>query len=109
MITATDETTTLLIRARALIERGWCRGANARDAKGSAIESQSKDATAWCAAGALFAAGLVPDDECWHHPVVRHFQAAIGGNRNIQGFNDDQETVEPILAAFDRAIKRSRR
>lgn len=95
-----DATTALLIRARGLIERGWCRGANAIDKDGATVSPTSVDAIAWCASGALKAA---------HTYLTNGLGGAYDrlyattGNR-IEDFNDQQETVGPILAAFDRAI-----
>ena len=102
--TEIDETTTLLIRARGFLERGWCRWMQAHDNIGISTEPTSKRAVAWCAFGALFAAG-VPDSDL--HPAVRRLAAAIDGE-NICQFNNRQETVEPVLAAFNRAITMGR-
>ena len=56
--TPLDETTTLLIRARNFIQRGWCRAAIARDADGNHLmDARSADAVAWCSIGALEATG----------------------------------------------------
>jgi len=96
--TQVDETTALLIRARGFIERGWCRCQQAVDANGSSTSPTSEDAVAWCASGALIAAGA----SSVFDPAVQLLHAAIG--KTIWIFNDDQETVEPILVAFDRAI-----
>jgi hypothetical protein len=96
-----DETTALLIRARGFIERGWCRHADAKDRFGWSIEPTSDRAVEWCAYGALRAAGWSNGDR--DHPALHRLQAAIN-SRRIAAFNNRQETVEPILAAFDRAI-----
>jgi hypothetical protein len=100
-----NETTALLIRARGFIERGWCRGSLALDATGNAVDPTSERAVAWCANGALVALGVPwsPGDAFEHHPAVRRLTVAIGGEF-IGTFNNTQETVEPVLAAFDRAI-----
>jgi hypothetical protein len=42
-------------------------------------------------------------DKYWEHLMVRWLQRAIG-RPEISTFEDAQETVVPILAAFDRAI-----
>jgi hypothetical protein len=52
--------------------------------------------------GALDAAALIASDRDRRNARCR-LRAAIGGE-NIGDFNDHQETVEPVLAAFDRAI-----
>jgi hypothetical protein len=108
--TEADETTALLIRARGFLERGWCRFDFAYDAAGQSVHPKSRHAVAWCVNGALIAAGVPswldnPDSRSYDdHPAVRRLEAAMGGWMGIGGFNNRQETVEPILAAFDRAI-----
>ena len=109
---AADATTALLIRARGFIERGWCRSAPARDANGNRCAATDEAATSWCAIGALVVAGLphfttTKNGEpllCFPsgNPAVRRLENAVCGN--IPDFNDAQETVEPVLAAFDAAI-----
>jgi hypothetical protein len=97
----TDETTELLIRARGFIERGWCRGVLARDETGiSEVDPTSARTVAWCIYGAMDAAGVPVDSS---HPAYRRLMGAIGGEC-VADFNNRQETVEPVLAAFDRAI-----
>ena len=98
----TDETTAILNRARGFIERGWCRDSLARDAAGRWVTPTSHDAVEWHAVGALFAAGI-PARTWLLHPAVRELQHVLGGE-GIGAFNNRQETVEPVLAAFDRAI-----
>ena len=95
-----DPTTALLIRARSFLERGWCQRTLALDATAQMVDPTSKRAVAWCAMGALYAAG-VPGYR--RHPAVDRLTAVIGDD-DICDFNNHQETVEPILAAFDRAI-----
>jgi hypothetical protein len=99
----TDPTTALLVRARSLLERGWCRKVLARNADGNRVEPTSIRAVAWCMYGAVDAAVGAP---VYTHPAFDRLRAAIGGE-DIGGFNNRQETVEPILAAFDRAIGRA--
>jgi hypothetical protein len=101
-ITDIDETTALLIRARGFIERGWCRLTVALSANGFVTGPTSGDAAAWCMYGSLFAAG-VPQAGYSEHSAVLRLESAIGGE-NVCIFNNRQETVEPVLAAFDRAI-----
>jgi hypothetical protein len=103
-----DATTALLIRARGFLERGWCRGVFALDAHGRQVAETSDQAVAWCAIGALLASGmprpLMKHPAYSRHPAMRRLQAAIGNWRNVGNFNNRQETVEPVLAAFDAAI-----
>jgi hypothetical protein len=100
--TTTDETTALLIRARGLLERGWCRGADAKNFLGLPVSAYSILARAWCASGALLAARAGASDLNCRLAQIRML-VAVGGEV-LHEFNDRQETVEPVLAAFDRAI-----
>jgi len=96
-----DEATALLIRARGLLERGWCRGAQALDADGEPVWGDSDRAVVWCAYGALCAAGMPLGAH--NHPAVHRLTGGRDGFF-LADFNNAQETVEPVLAAFDRAI-----
>jgi hypothetical protein len=95
------EATALLVRARGFLEHGWCRHTSARNFFGMSVSAYSRWATAWCANGALRAARLTASDLVRRRAGIR-LTAAIGGC--LSDFNDAQETVEPVLAAFDRAI-----
>jgi hypothetical protein len=46
----------LLDEARGLLARGWCRGADARDASGSPVEPWAAEAETWSLLGAIVAA-----------------------------------------------------
>jgi hypothetical protein len=98
----TDEATALLVRARALVARGWCRGADARNPLGFKVGPYSRWASRWCMSGALDAAALIASD-LDRRFARRRRRAAIDGEY-LPEFNDRQTTVEPVLAAFDRAI-----
>ncbi len=99
----TDKTASLLICARSFIERGWCQWAQARDANGNAdVAPSDQRAVAWCPFGALVAAGMKLEGRWSEHPAHLRLEAAMDGH--ITHFNDRQKTVEPVLAAFDRAI-----
>ena len=93
----TDPTTALLIRARGFIERGWCADGGAKDAEGRHIDPISERAVAWCAAGAVVAAGVSATNALWIHPAMQRLGQALGDD--IVDFNYRQETVEPVLAA----------
>jgi hypothetical protein len=99
--------TALLIRARSFLERGWCREAAAVDMDGCEVDPTDPNAISWCAYGALMAAGI-PDDGTDDSAFVRLDKEMCDeglGADSVGHFNDAQETVEPILAAFDRAIR----
>lgn len=42
----------VLLKAAVLVERGWCRGEMARDARGNKVSPISDAAVCWCALGA---------------------------------------------------------
>jgi hypothetical protein len=44
-----------ILRAAELVERGWCRGAYARDGNGRVVIARSEDACQWCVGGAILA------------------------------------------------------
>jgi hypothetical protein len=97
-----DEPTALLIRARGFIERGWCRKSYARSRLGIPVSTTCQWAVSWCAVGAIKAATSTATN--------REVQKAYARLRGAMGlidiidFNDRQRSVEPVLAAFDRAI-----
>lgn len=97
-----NETTALLIRARGFIERGWCQGRTAFNAQGASVSSRSEEAVRWCAVGALMAAVPAGRPMTIRHPAYARLREVVG--MDVAVFNDAQETVEPVLAAFDRAI-----
>jgi hypothetical protein len=93
-----------LIRARSFLERGWCRDMGEVDENGVEVRATSERAIAWCLVGALDAAGIpYLYHEHGPHPAYKRLKDAIGDERPLD-FNARQETVEPVLAAFDRAI-----
>ena len=100
--TVIDETTELLVRARTFVARGWCRGTEARNLLGFSVSPYSRHAVAWCASGAVQAAQAAASDLDCRRAYLRLIAAM--DDELIAAFNDRQETVEPILAAFDHAI-----
>jgi hypothetical protein len=106
-VNETDAATELLIRARSLLLRGWCRDKGAIDENGVEVHPTSPRAIAWCALGALDAAGI---PYLYHqhgpHPAYQRLKVAIGEERPMD-FNARQETSGPVLAVFDRAIGQS--
>jgi hypothetical protein len=104
-VNETDAATNLLLRARSLLERGWCRDMGAVDENGVEVRATNERAVAWCLIGALDAAGI---PYLYHqhgpHPAYQRLKDAIGEERPMD-FNARQETVEPVLAVFDRAIR----
>ena len=90
----------VLKAARAKIEKGWTQGTMARDKNGVAVSSDDKDATCWCALGAVLAVRR----EEWVNavPFVRD---AVGGGELLVWNDTPGRTQAEVLAAFDKAIE----
>lgn len=86
-----------LKKARALLVKGWTKGSFAKNAQGEKCVPYSDKAVCWCAGGAL---KVVTDNWSDLWDVV---EAELKGGY-LPDFNDAQETVEPVLALFDKAI-----
>lgn len=109
----TEEVRRLLTYARALIEKGWTKGASARNAARASVSEYSAAACAFCTIGALRRAYL----DC--HAFAGELYAATDaltdqlparrrglGRATILQYNDNrQRTKEEILALFDAALK----
>jgi hypothetical protein len=76
-----------------------------QDRHGVEVRSTSERAVAWCALAALDAVGIPYLHHRQHgwHPAYWCLKVASGAERPMD-FNARQEAVEPVLAAFDRAI-----
>lgn len=90
---------TILKKARKLVERGWCRGVAAIDKSGAGVPPRSKSACRWCVSGAI----QVYDRDEGFTICLDFLARAVGSN--IICFNDEQTNKRPVLRAFDRAIK----
>lgn len=77
------------LRATAdLIETGWCRGADARDCQGHAVEACDPSAAAWSLVGALFVVSERGDAD---RASLRDALWAISGvipDASLEGWND---------------------
>lgn len=89
---------------RATIASGWTKQYNARDALGIEADPNGNRATCWCLFGALLRHAN------FNTPQYDNINAALNravkkfGGDNFIEFNDNQESVEPILALLDEAI-----
>ena len=83
--------------ARALIVKGWARGAYARTKDNMPIEYKSSNAACFCAMGAIFKANIKKD-------VLWTSEGEI-----LTHFNDRQSTTkEHVLLMFDRSIENAK-
>jgi hypothetical protein len=88
----------ILVGARALIAKGFCKEVFRRNERGESCERGA--ACQWCILGAIFEVhpGRYPDD------AVEAMERSVGGH--IPTWNDAPErTQADVLAAFDRAIE----
>lgn len=93
----------VLIAARAKIEQGWTQGKMARDNDGVSVRPLSDDATCWCAAGAITAAGSSAQPMLAARAALTK---AVACRDFIGVWNDKRgRTQAEVLAAFDRAIE----
>ena len=108
-----EKTVQVLQQARQRLQRGWCRKVFAETAAGYRVPPYDQDACRWCLSGAVKAAAgdgsppfcvaeaedelrrtiesSYPDHPCWEY---------------IPNFNDEQDSVEPVLAVVDKTIER---
>jgi hypothetical protein len=97
----TMKPSTVLKKARKLIEAHWTRGTYARAANGRRVRAISPVACQFCALGAIRNACRSDNDDS---EAAEFLREAIGGGL-IHEFNDAQTNKRPVLALYDRAIK----
>jgi hypothetical protein len=91
----------LLIEARALVEKGWCQGASARNDRGMLTEFFGNKAVTFCMSGALCRL-MNPVLEPWRK--ANDILASVVGC-GIGVWNDRPErTQAEVLEAFDNAL-----
>src|SRR6266536_3174220 len=108
----------MLSEARGLLQRGWCRGAQARDGAGSGVPAWSDDARTWSLLGALLASWYREQGQGLDVDVVAHSvdaralgdaTAALGeaaGSASLEQWNDEpRRTLADVVAAIDRATQ----
>jgi hypothetical protein len=99
----------LLARARELVSRGWCRGADACGADGGPAEPWDGDACAWSLLGAVVAA-LEQDAEAEGEVPLEELAAALYAladvieTDSLVDWNDEpSRTQEEVVATLARA------
>jgi len=104
-MTQQEQVIDALVRARGLVERGWCQGLHATDSDGRPVFWRDHRAERYCAIGAIY---TTPDPRVRMRCVV-HLRKAIGGEGDVSGWNDAPErTQADVLALYDRAIALAR-
>ena len=102
----------LLLAARGLVARGWCRGADARNAAGAEVDPWDADAVSWSLLGAIVAVleweaqhrGEVPIEDL---AAALYALADLIETNSLVDWNDElgrtQDDVTAVLsAAADR-------
>ena len=107
----------MLQEARGLLQRGWSRGAQARDAQGEVVLPWSEEAASWSLLGALLARWQVHDmqedaDFVAHRADARALgdaTQALGeatGTAALDQWNDaDERNLADVLGAVDGALE----
>lgn len=111
-----EETKQALLKARGLIEKGWCKEAYARDTEGNPLSPCSMDATQYCVVGAVnrnlqLSNALVREipttfveSVTWMEPKNLSPYLPIA-QKLLQLYNDHKDTPkEDILGLFDTTI-----
>ena len=97
------ETAKILKKARALIAKGWCRGAYAKTKTGRRTSRLDKDACRFCSLGAIHRA-IGPRGKAGQFERATDALLGVIGDKAIPSWNDSQTNKRPVLRAFDRAI-----
>lgn len=103
-----DPMMNVLVEGRGRVEKGWTKGAYARDATGVSVNERSPKAVAWCASGAI--RSVIRNDVA--HAARLALESVVdyqGSWAPLVGFNDDEATTQAdVLALYDRAIRSAR-
>lgn len=93
----------VLVKARKLIEKGWCKNVDARNAKGESVSTKSSKAVQWCILGALNCVTTDFDDYYKAEDLLYHC-----AQMPLSMWNDlPQRIKEEVLRLFDEAIERA--
>lgn len=98
----TSEVREILLKAAALVRRGWCTGAPAKNADGKPVGPRDKDACQWCAIGAIQAICGGPENGY----EARYALRQVLGRDTIQDWNDVYaRNGEMVAKMFEEAAK----
>lgn len=104
-----SETVESLKCARSLIEKGWTKGAFARDAEGTQVVLNDAKATAFCIIGACRWSVLDAGSERIYQLVMAELYRTVmlkKTSRSLSEFNDAANGVQDVLSVFDDTIAR---
>ncbi len=97
-------TAEILRRAAARVERGWCRGAYARDARGNPVADGSEPARSWCALGAIHAETPIAAQLAVRNAAVAALRRAV---HSIPGQVAEWNDAAPDAATVADALRRA--
>jgi hypothetical protein len=93
----------LLHDARVLVEKGWCQGAEARDASGRITDVAAADATAWSLLGALQATTVAdPAIELQDIGDAMAALAELIADPSLANWNDCETRTKPEVLSVLR-------
>jgi hypothetical protein len=95
----------VLRKARDLLSQpgAWTKGHLARDGAGYPVDPLSGDGACFCIVGAIDF--ITRDNHEMHDAARSELRKGMSGI-GLASFNDSQDTVEPVLELFDKAIAR---
>lgn len=97
------------VRARRLIEKGWCRDEWARTAEGGGCPYSSSAARSFCALGAIYRAAIDVGAELPPNPFWTEWAGTLPSSFEFAGdanWNDARSTSkQDVLERFDRVIE----
>jgi hypothetical protein len=96
----------VLVRAKNLIAKGWCRGADARDENNRPIPPTDRRACKFCARGAVrrcIEPGMGHRESSVFNILL---QSIEGEYYSLVTFNDSRRDRRPVLSAFRKAINK---
>jgi hypothetical protein len=97
-----------LDEARALIERGWCQGDDAKGKSGKPVDVYGRYATCFCAYGAIMRVTSERGRHVIRYPMRTALVEAIG-NKSLEGWNDSKSrTQAEVIEAFRKAAELAR-
>jgi|ERR1700744_1640087 len=107
------KTVDVLIGAKALIEKGWTKGANARTANGHGISSTNPNAVKFCLNGAILRASNGSSRAYEHSSKALNFALKsvpyVQKNTSIYSgyveYNDKSKNKDRIVKLLDSAIE----
>lgn len=92
----------VLIAARALIAKGWCRGTAAKDKANRPVPVGDPAACKFCSVGALWR--VSPHELYGVFDTTTKLLSSLTPDQNIAGFNDSKRNKRDVLRIFDKVI-----